>query len=96
MREYVQRLDRGGRSGWILPYTPVHIDPSPPRELELAGLCMVIRFSGRRRGGFISTRQSSPIWTICVTAIAKRHNDSPKAAAGRNAVNRPTVRIENA
>jgi hypothetical protein len=78
MREYVQRLDRGGRSGWILPYTPVHIDPSPPRELDRAGFCIVIRFGSRRRGGFISTRQSSPIWTICVTAIAKRQNDPPK------------------
>src|ERR1700681_4630477 len=65
MRENVQRLDRGRRSGWILPYPPVHIDPSPPGELDLAGLCIVIRFSSRRRGGFISTRQSSPIWTIC-------------------------------
>jgi hypothetical protein len=78
MRENVQRLDRGRRSGWILTYTPVHIDPSPPRELDLAGLCIAIRFSGQRRGGFISTRQSSSIWTICVTAIAKRQNDSPK------------------
>jgi hypothetical protein len=78
MREYVQRLDRGRRSDWILPYTPVHIDPSPPRELDLAGLCIVIRLSSRRSGGFISTRQSSPIWTICVTAIAKRQNESPK------------------